>query len=94
MTLSRRPKRCMSRPMERFWYPRVIENKGFDSETELNSDNFQPRLAPLHQSDRPLKLELGGTGGINSIRWVNDDEAESELGAEEVEIKTSAVSFG
>lgn len=67
--------------------PRVIENTSFDREIELHSANVRHAMAPLHQTGRPLKLEVGSSGS----RWVEDDEATSGLDNEDVEIKMSAV---
>lgn len=67
--------------------PRVIENTSFDREIELHSANVRRAMAPLHQNGRPLKLEIGSSGS----RWVEDEEAVSDLARQDVEIKMSAV---
>ena len=50
-----------------------------------------PEPQPFHQPERPLKLKVGQVGLLDSIHFVDDDEASSPLEANDVEIAVAAV---
>ena len=58
--------------------PSSHRNQSFDRKLELHC---------------PLELEVGTPGALNSIRWVNGEEANGDLASEDVEIKALAVSL-
>ncbi|KIX09429.1 uncharacterized protein Z518_00509 [Rhinocladiella mackenziei CBS 650.93] len=72
---------------------RVIEDKSMDRELELYSVNVRPVMAPLHQTNRPLKLAYDGQSGAANIRWLDDEEPAAELAPSGVEIQVSAISL-
>ncbi|KAL8941461.1 MAG: hypothetical protein Q9211_001817 [Gyalolechia sp. 1 TL-2023] len=50
-----------------------------------------PEPQPFHQPDRPLKLDVGRIGLLDSIRFTHDEELLSALGPNDVEIAVAAV---
>lgn len=77
----------------RLMIPRVVEDQSFDHELELHSAEVRPKLGTLHQDGRQLKLEMGGIRTPDSLRWINDEEANGPLSGDEVELHTTAVSL-
>ena len=49
-----------------------------------------PDLLPFLQANRPLKLEIGIPGLLDTLRFVDDTEASMPIGEDEVEIKVEA----
>lgn len=73
--------------------PRVIEDQSFDRELELHSEDVRPTLAPLGQGSRPLRLDIGSVGALDTLRWISDKDTAEPLSADDVEIQTTTVSL-
>ena len=77
----------------RILIPRVVESDSFDRELEIYSPNVRPIQGFLRQNERPLKLVMGSSGVLDTLRWIIDEEASEPLADEDVEIQTTAVSL-
>lgn len=71
--------------------PRLIADTSFDSELDISSDTPTPVLSSLQQADRPLKLTINAPGLLDTLLWIDDDEALRPLGDEDVEFQVTSV---
>lgn len=71
--------------------PRVQKDlKFYDHITKLTRKNDKLETLPYHQEGRPLRLEVGTPGLLNSIHFVDDEVAQKPLPDDEVEVETRA----
>lgn len=77
----------------KFFVPRLLFDDSIENELQLPNKRPVPAMEPLVQADRALKLVIGTSGQIDSIYWIDDPEYQKPLQAEEVEIKSSAMSL-
>jgi NADPH:quinone reductase-like Zn-dependent oxidoreductase len=74
---------------------RIIAQK---EANEMLADQYQtpsPVLLPFKQPNRPLKLEIGVPGMLNTLQFVDDLDGTNPLAADQIEIKVvaSALNF-
>ncbi|EAT79697.2 hypothetical protein SNOG_12897 [Parastagonospora nodorum SN15] len=74
------------------YVPRATENAGFDYELQLASNTASPTLAALDVSGEPLKASQSPDS--RDCIWIPDDEANSPLGADEVEVNVECAGLG
>ncbi|GME50746.1 hypothetical protein HK57_00312 [Neofusicoccum parvum] len=73
--------------------PRAEADDGIDKEMELHSANVRSVLGPLYGSGTSRRLEARKAGHIDSVRWVDDVEAQRPLATGELEVRTSHVAL-
>lgn len=73
--------------------PRAEADSGMDQEMELHSENARSVVGPLYGGGSGRRLEAREAGRVESVRWVEDKEAERLLAAGEVELKTCSVAL-
>lgn len=70
--------------------PRLIASSSFDSELDVNSEKPTPVMSSL-QASRPLKLTVTMPGRLNTLLWVDDEEAMEPLAEEDVEFQVTSI---
>ncbi|KAF1988946.1 hypothetical protein K402DRAFT_461387 [Aulographum hederae CBS 113979] len=74
---------------------RIIEDKTVGEFVASRTQQAAPELASVMQPGRPLKVEIGTPGLLDSLYWDDDKRMEGEPGPNEVdiEVKASALNF-
>ncbi|KAH8668269.1 hypothetical protein BGZ60DRAFT_487890 [Tricladium varicosporioides] len=76
---------------EKIYIPRAILEENLSSRIELGGSQRQPKLQPFVQEDRPLQLEVGVVGNLESL-YFNDDPAPlTPLGAQDIEVEVRSI---
>jgi hypothetical protein len=70
--------------------PRIIEDPQTNAFIAKETQPPVPVLQPFEQLGRPLKLEVGIPGLLDTLRFVEDPKMSVPLGGDEVEIKVHA----
>ncbi|KAI8934469.1 hypothetical protein NX059_009197 [Plenodomus lindquistii] len=71
------------------YVPRATESIGLDYELQLANKTAKPILTPLGASHVSLKASKSGNG--KDFMWIPDDQAETPLQADEVEVKVEYI---
>jgi NADPH:quinone reductase-like Zn-dependent oxidoreductase/SAM-dependent methyltransferase len=77
----------------RLLIPRLIPNDEVDQSIKSDILGSSPEDQPFVQSDRPLRLEVGRPGLLDTMHFVDDEEMAGELLDDCVEIEVRAVGF-
>jgi acyl transferase domain-containing protein len=75
----------------RIFIPRAMLEEQLSSRIEQDGKSHAPILEPFFQAERPLQLEVGTLGKLDSLHFITDHGALLPLGPREVEIRTHAV---
>jgi hypothetical protein len=75
----------------RLLIPRVILQDELSSRIERGDAQRSPEIRPFFQENRPLRLEVGALGDLNSLYFDDDPESLLPLEDEDVEIRVRAV---
>ena len=80
---------------ERLFIPRLYDDKPKNNSLHMRGRKPQPELQPFVQPGRPLRLDVGVPGMLDSLRFVDDPRPFVPLGDHEVEFEVgaSAVNF-
>lgn len=70
--------------------PRLVEQEKLNNMFANQAKKSMTLLLPFSQPGRPLKLEIGVPGMLNTLQFVDDPDATTELKGEEVEIEVKA----
>ncbi|OKL56909.1 hypothetical protein UA08_07744 [Talaromyces atroroseus] len=71
--------------------PRLIASSSFDSELDINSEKPTAAMSRLQQAGRPLKLTVTVPGRLNTLLWIDDEEAIQPLAEEDVEFQVTNI---
>ncbi|EXK33530.1 hypothetical protein FOMG_10801 [Fusarium oxysporum f. sp. melonis 26406] len=74
----------------RLMIPRVIEDVPANQYIAHETQEPVPELQPFHQPGRPLKLEIGIPGLLDTLRFKDDPTFEAPIGDDEVDIRVAA----
>ncbi|KAE8380488.1 hypothetical protein BDV26DRAFT_135722 [Aspergillus bertholletiae] len=74
----------------RLLIPRMIENINANQFIAHETKELTPELQPFHQPGRPLKLEIGIPGLLDTLRFVDDPTFTHPIGDDEVDIRVAA----
>ncbi|KAH7265653.1 uncharacterized protein BKA55DRAFT_590873 [Fusarium redolens] len=74
----------------RLMIPRVIEDVSANQYIAHETQEPVPELQPFHQPGRPLKLEIGIPGLLDTLRFKDDPTFEAPIGDDEVDIRVAA----
>ncbi|RFN48413.1 putative polyketide synthase [Fusarium flagelliforme] len=74
----------------RLMIPRVIEDISANQYIAHETQEPVPELQPFHQPGRPLKLEIGIPGLLDTLRFKDDPTFASPIGPDEVDIRVAA----
>lgn len=69
---------------------RILLEKGMNDLIATYNTTPKPEKAPFKQQGRPLTLEVGTPGRLDTLRFVDDKSATAPLLADDVEIKVKA----
>jgi hypothetical protein len=72
--------------------PRIMLQKQL-SERIDRGDVQAPRVVHFHQVDRPLQLEIGVVGNLDSLRFIDDPEPSVPLDPHDVEIQVQSATL-
>jgi len=70
---------------------RILLEKGMNDLISSFVISPEPELAHFKQQNRPLKLEAGTPGRLDTFRFIDDDSSNEPLSNDEVEIEVKAV---
>ena len=73
--------------------PRLIENRGINDIVHSNTSDRVPELQLFHQDNRPLVLEIGTPGLLDTLHFVHDQRVMEPLPDDTVEIQVIATGF-
>ncbi|GFF58827.1 lovastatin diketide synthase LovF [Aspergillus lentulus] len=69
------------------YVPRLVEEPGLNSAMAALNEKPRPVMEKLLQDERPLKMELGEPGLLNTFQFVEDRQFQEPLNADYVELK-------
>lgn len=75
----------------KLFIPRVILDEHLSSRIERDGKSRDPRLQQFFQPKRPLQLEVGTLGKLDSLHFNNDTSVAISLDPRDVEIRVQAV---
>jgi hypothetical protein len=75
----------------KLFIPRVILEDQLGARIERGEAQRAPQLLPFAQADRPLELEVGTLGKLDSLYFNDDPTAMFPLGPQDIEIRIQAV---
>ncbi|KAH6680488.1 hypothetical protein B0J14DRAFT_683803, partial [Halenospora varia] len=75
----------------KIYIPRAILEENLSSRIELGDAQRQPKLQAFAQEDRPLHLEVGVVGNLESLHFNDDPTPLLPLGPDDIEIEVRAV---
>lgn len=74
----------------RIYIPRLYDEKPMNHALHMRDRQYPPELQPLVQPGRPLRLDIGNPGMLDTIHFVDDEAPLAPLGETEVEIEVKA----
>lgn len=77
----------------KLWVPRLLYDWSMHNELSISAAASATKMELLVQEDRPLRLEIGNPGILDSIRWADDPTVATPLGPDEVEFRATAMSL-
>lgn len=77
----------------RIMIPRMVPNVTVNREIELANTQPVPEPQTFQQPGRPLVMEIGTPGLLDTIHFVDDDRMDDALPDDQVEIKVKATGF-
>ena len=80
---------------EQLYVPRLYDDKAKNHSLHLQGRKAAPELQPFVQPGRPLRLDVGAPGMLDSLHFVEDSRPLARLGVHDVEfeVQASAVNF-
>ncbi|TPX16490.1 uncharacterized protein E0L32_003784 [Thyridium curvatum] len=75
---------------------RILPDEEMDAFVEQQTGaSTAPFLQPFHQAGRPLKLKVGTNGALDTLHFVDDTSASSQLRPDEIsiEVKVTSMNF-
>ncbi|KAF7184331.1 hypothetical protein CNMCM7691_005083 [Aspergillus felis] len=69
------------------YVPRLVEDPALNSAMGALNEKPRPAMEKLLQEERPLKMELGEPGLLNTFQFVDDKQFEEPLRGDYVEVK-------
>ena len=77
------------------YIPRLFDDKAKNHSLHMEGRKAAPELQPFVQPGRPLRLDVGVPGMLDSLHFVDDPRPSAPLGDHEVEfeVQASAVNF-
>ena len=74
----------------RLFIPRLYDEQPINHAVHMRDRQYSPELQPLVQEGRPLRLDVGNPGMLDTIHFVDDVAPLAPLGDSEVEIEVKA----
>ena len=74
----------------RLMIPRLFDEKHKNHSLQTLGEQPKPELQPFSQPSRPLRLDIGNPGMLDTLHFVDDPRALAPLGDNEVEIEVLA----
>ena len=77
----------------RLLVPRLFDEPHKNHSLQTIGHQPLPELQPFHQPERPLQLDIGVPGMLDTLRFIDDPQATESLGENDVEIEVLANSM-
>ena len=77
----------------RLYIPRLFDEKNKNHSLQMHGRQPEPRLEPFCQTDRPLMLNVGAPGQLDTLHFIDDPTPSKPLTGKDVELEVHATAM-
>ena len=78
---------------DQLYIPRLFDEKNKNHSLQMYGRQPEPRLEPICQPDRPLMLNIGAPGQLDTLHFIDDPRPSEPLTGKDVELEVHATAM-